>query len=73
MSTVTKEETKAALSAVIAVGTAIRDLGSIPNGELYAQLMGQLTLEVYNKIIAFLKKSAMVSEENHVLTWIGPK
>lgn len=73
MSTVTKDEVKAALSTLMAVGEAIRDLGSVPNGTLYAQLMGQLSLESYTKIIDLLKKTGLVSEDNHVLTWTGPK
>jgi hypothetical protein len=73
MNTVTKEEVKAGLSAVMAVGSAIRDLGSVPNGRLYAELMGQLSQESYNKVIDLLKRTGMVSEDNHVLTWTGPK
>jgi hypothetical protein len=55
------------------VGIAIRDLGSVPSGYLYAQLMGILTLDQYNAIIDALKSAKMVSESGHLLTWIGPK
>jgi hypothetical protein len=55
------------------VGIAIRDLGSVPSGHLYAQLMGILTLDQYNAIIDALKSAKMVSESGYLLTWIGPK
>ena len=62
---------KAALGIVLAVGEAIKDLGSVPNGHLYAQLMGKMNLETYNKVIAILVKTGAVKNENHLLTWVG--
>lgn len=73
MSTVTKEEVKAALSAVMVIGNAIKELGSVPNGHLYANLMGSMSLESYSKVIDLLKRTGLVSESNHLLTWVGPK
>lgn len=62
---------KAAVEIVLAVGSAIKELGSVPNGHLYARLMGQMSLETYNKIIALLVKTGAVKNDNHLLTWIG--
>lgn len=62
---------KAALGVVLAVGEAIKELGSVPNGHLYAQLMGKMNLETYNKVIAILVKTGAVKNENHLLTWVG--
>lgn len=62
---------KAALAIVLAVGEAIKDLGSVPSGHLYAQLMGRMSLETYNKVIALLVKTGAVKNENHLLTWVG--
>lgn len=62
---------KAALAIVLAVGEAIKELGSVPNGHLYAHMMGQMSLETYNKVIGVLKNTGAVKEENHVLTWVG--
>jgi len=56
-----------------AVGEAIRDLGSVPSGHLYAQLMGRMDLDTYNKLIGLLKQANLVEESNHLLTWVGPK
>ena len=62
---------KAAMAIVLAVGEAIKELGSVPNGHLYARLMGQMNLETYNKVIALLVKVGAVKNENHLLTWVG--
>ncbi len=73
MSNVTANEIVAAIKVAAVVGDAIRELGSIPNGELYAQLMGHMSLGTYNGCLAILKKANLVEESNHVLTWVGPK
>ena len=62
---------KAAVAVVVAIGETIKDLGSVPSGHLYAQLMGRMSLETYNKVIALLVKTGAVKEENHLLTWVG--
>lgn len=64
-------QVNAAVQIVVAVGQAIRDLKSVPSGHLYAQLMGRMSLETYNKVIGVLKNTGAVKEENHVLTWVG--
>ena len=68
----TKEEVRAAMSVVLAVSEAIRALGEVPSGHLYAQLMGTLSLESYNKIIKTIKNTGLVEESGHVLRWVGP-
>ncbi len=55
-----------------AVGDAIRELGEVPSGHLYAQLMGRLSFDSYNHIIGLLKQAGLVSEKHNLLTWIGP-
>ena len=69
MSMSTKEQ--AAMAIVLAVGEAIKDLGSVPNGHLYARMMGHMNLETYDKVIALLVKVGAVKNENHLLTWVG--
>lgn len=51
-----------------AIYETILELGGIPSGHLYAQLMGKMTLDQYNDIIGLLKDSALVSESGHYLT-----
>lgn len=57
----------------IALAGAIRNLGSVPNGELYARTMNHLNIQTYTSVLEVLKKSKLVEEKNHLLTWIGPK
>ena len=70
--TATKQEITAVLTAIMAIGDAIRDLGSVPSGHLYAQLMSKLDLATYERIIKTLKDAGLVTESNNLLTWIGP-
>lgn len=60
---------KVALAAIMAIGAAIRELGTVPSGHLYARVMGYLTLDQYNRIIGILKASGKVTESNNLLSW----
>ena len=66
----------AAAQVCIAVGEAIRDItalkGGVPSGEVYAHLLGKLTIDEYDAIIDLLKRAKLVAETNHYLVWIGP-
>lgn len=68
----TAEQVTAGIRIAAVVGEAIKDLGSVPSGHLYAHLMGHMDLDTYNKCIAVLKQAEMVKEENNLLTWVGP-
>lgn len=70
--TITNDQVKAALEIVKAVAEAIRELGSVPSGHLYAQLMGHMSLERYNKVIDTLVRTGLVRKEpSHLLVWVG--
>lgn len=73
MTGVTKEQVKAAVSVVLVLSETIRELKQVVSGTLYAQVMGQMTFEQYSSAIGLLKRAKLVSEENHVLRWIGPE
>lgn len=66
---VTREQVTAYLDAIKAVADAIKELGEVPSGILYAQLMNHLSLEQYDKIIGHLKSAGLVVEKNHLLRW----
>lgn len=66
-------ERQAVIEILKAVADAIRELGEIPSGHLYAQLMGHMSLELYQKIIGALVAAKLVEEQNHLLRWIGPE
>jgi hypothetical protein len=63
--------TLAAVQVIKAVADAIRDLGSVPSGELYARLMPHMTLAQYEDIIGILTRTGLIEQKAHVLTWRG--
>ncbi len=65
---------RAAVATIDAVAEAIREMGSqgMISGHLYAHVCGTISLSEYSLIIALLKARGLVSERQHVLTWIGP-
>jgi len=65
------DKDKAVTEVIVAVASAIKELGSVPSGHLYARLMGYMSLESYNNIIEYLKKAQWIEEKNHVITWVG--
>lgn len=65
---------KSPLAIIEAIAEAIRDLGNVPSGHLYAQLCGAVTLNQYEGIISILIDAGLVRRaSSHLLTWIGPK
>lgn len=72
-----QQKFEAAREVVVIVGEAVRDLtaasplGGVPSGELYARLMGSLSLDGYNMIIGVLKNAGAVVENNYLLSWTG--
>lgn len=73
--TVTKADTlKAAIGVLAALAEVIRAKGSIPSGELYAQVCGALSLDTYESAIGLLVRSSLVARApSHLLTWVGPR
>lgn len=68
----TSEQVHAAVRASVAIGQAIRELGSVPAGHLYAQLCGKLTLSQFDGLIGMLVRGGLVRRDaSHLLTWIG--
>ena len=66
----TPNDVKAALGILRAVADAIRELGEVPSGHLYAHLMSKLSLEQYEQVIGVLKQAGLITESNHLLTWV---
>ena len=66
-------EAHAAIGIVAAVGTAIKELGSVPSGHLYARLMGHMSLATYQTIISNIASTGLIRvDANHLLVWTGP-
>lgn len=71
MADVTREQIIAAIKITMAVAEAIKALGSVPSGELYARLMDRMSIDQYNMIIGNIERAGMISVKNHLITWIG--
>jgi len=72
--TVTKSQVAAAIRTIAAVAETIRELGSVPSGHLYAQLMPTgMTLQTYQFIIDKLKGAGLIDEKNHLISWVLPE
>ena len=60
------------LQAVAAIADAIRELGSVRSGQLYASCMAVMTLKAYRRMIDILVDVGQVRRDTgHLLTWIG--
>jgi hypothetical protein len=69
----TNEQAREAMRIVLVVADIIREAGEIPSGHLYAALAERgMTLNNYNAILDTLKRTGLVQEANHLLTWDGP-
>jgi hypothetical protein len=67
-----EQKMKAAVEIMKAVASAIKGLGTIPSGHLYAQLMGRMSLDSYEKMLSALQRMGIVSiDGNHLVTYIG--
>lgn len=66
-----KDAIVSGVMVVKAIAEAIRELGEVSDGTLYAGLMSKLTLEQYQAIIAILVKANLVTNVNHQLVWVG--
>jgi hypothetical protein len=65
--------TRAQLLAITALADAIRSLGSVPDGHLYAGVMQHMALDAYTSYIDALVSAGLVTRKNNVLTWVGPQ
>jgi hypothetical protein len=70
---------QATLAICAALADAIRDLSAtsplrgVPAGELYARVMGHVSLETFESIVGVLVRAGLVSRTNHLLAWVGPR
>jgi len=69
---VTKEQVVASINLVRTVADIIKELGEVPSGHLYAQLMPyNISLQAYETIIRVILSTGLVQQKNHLLIWIG--
>ena len=67
------EEQKMKLVEVMGlVASVIKELGSIPSGHLYAQLMDKMSLDSYEKMTGALERMGIIRiDGNHLITYTG--
>lgn len=68
----TREQIEAAIGLIVEIGRVIQAKKIIPSGELYALVMGTLSIYEYNTAIAKLKQAGVVRERGFLLEWTGP-
>ena len=66
---VSNEEVGQAIQTLKAVADTIKELGSVPSGELYARLMGHMSIQTYDKIIGILVNGQIIRKESNLLIW----
>lgn len=71
MSEPTRSQVSAVLQMLRIVADAIKALGQVPSGELYAVLMPRMSLTTYEKMLSLLESSGVVTVSNHLITWVG--
>lgn len=66
-----KQQISATLGTIRIIADAIKELGSVPSGHLYATCMATMSLREYEYVIAILVKTDLVELKNNLLTWKG--
>jgi hypothetical protein len=66
---------KEIVAIAIAVCESVRAAGpeGIPEGPVYAQLMGMIDIHGWHAIMANLTNSGLVEVRGHVMRWVGPR
>lgn len=68
---ISRDQILAAVETTKAIAEAIRELGTVSDGTLYAGVMSHLDLGQYQAIIDILVNAKLITNTNHRLTWIG--
>lgn len=68
--TITKEQIGSAIQQTKAVADCIKELGEVPSGVLYSQLMGVMSLTQYEQIIGMLCRAGIIENRSNLLVWV---
>jgi hypothetical protein len=68
-----KKQINAQIELIKILADTIKEAKQIPNGHLYAAVMGVVNLDVYQSCIGILKRSGLVNETYNMLIWVEPK
>lgn len=69
--TVDRKEVEAAKEIVRTIRDAIKELGRVPSGTLYATVCGHLSLTSYQYVLSIIQAAGLIKIENHEIIWIG--
>ncbi len=70
--TPTKHQIIAAIEASRAIADAIRELGEVPEGHLYARLTGVMDIHQFGLVVRLLADSGLVERRpGPILRWVG--
>ena len=70
--TTARSKSKLMAHVIDAMAFAIKELGSVPSGHLYAAMTGALSMAHYSQAIDLMVAHGLVSRDSsHLLTWIG--
>lgn len=64
---------EALLRGAKALGDAIRELGRVPAGNLYAAVMGKMSLPAFERMIEALVSADLVVRQGDMLVWVDEK
>ncbi len=66
-----KQNVLAAIELVSAVADAIRELGTVPSGQLYARLTDVMDIRCFEQVVALLVKAGLIERlPNNILRWV---
>jgi hypothetical protein len=69
-----RKQIEATYQMLKAFAEIIYRAGEVPSGELYVRVMHKMSLDDYNRLIATLKRTGLVTETpGHLLRWTGPQ
>jgi len=73
MTTLTNKQRQAAIKLLAAICGAIKALGSVPSGHMYARVCNIMSLDQYECIIRQLENTGLIESKNNLLIWRGNK
>lgn len=69
----TKQDLINAIKIAQAIAETVREAREVPEGTLYAALIGKVTLDGFNSCLALLERSSLITRDaSHVVRWVGP-
>lgn len=57
----------AAILVMVSEAKTASPLQGVPNGHIYANVMGELDFHVYSRLISFMKEKGLITESYHLL------